>query len=152
MSLSGQFFKMKIKRPDGDDTWYDLDISVEASPSISQNNSDVTQHGDEGVRRLELQIDETIDLTLNASQTDPDAVKELQDAAVSSGPQNDSIEVEYSTDGRAATGPTDLWDLVTIVESFDKSAPADGEQQYDFSLALSDGNKPNVTRGGSFST
>jgi len=152
MSLSGQYFEMQIKRPDGDGSWYTLDVSVDASPSINKNNSDITEHGDTGVRRIELQADGSIDLTMNASASDASGIKELQDASISTGAGNDTIEVEYSTDGGASTGPTDVWDFVAIVESFDKTAPSDDAQQYDFSLVLSDGNAPTVTRGGSFST
>jgi len=148
MGLSGQFFKMQVNGSSG---WAFLDVDVDASPSITKNTSDITQHGDDGVRRLALQVDGTIDITVNASDSDPAIIQDLQDAALATTDAASKLDIEWSPDGHASGGPTDVYSMNVIVESFDQSAPSDDAQQYDFSMSNADGNAPSVARGGSFS-
>lgn len=147
MALAGKDFKIQVNGTSG--SWTEVSISGDASPSISADLLDVTQFGDDAMRRIQGLVDTGLELTVytdtgqSTNSTGP--VADLEDSVIN----GTEIQVEFSPDGNASGGPTDVYAFTGIVESEDFSSSVDSEQTKDYSIQNSNGSK--VITSGTFS-
>lgn len=144
MALAGKDFKIQVNGTSGN--WNEVQLASDASSSISAELLDVTHVGDEALRRIQGVVDAGIDFEFFNENSPSEAVTDLEDAALN----GTEISVEFSPDGNASSGPTDVYDFEVKVASYEYSPEATGTQPTSVTLENSDGNVVGVS--GSFST
>lgn len=145
MSEAGRQAKIQVNGTSG--VFNELDIASEAAIELTNELFDTTRFGDEGIRRgAEGPLDTSIDITFFTQATQPTAATDLRDGALN----GTEVQVEFSPDGNATGGPTDVFAFTAKVSSY---APTDAsvgsEQTTTVTLENADGTK--VTVSGTFS-
>lgn len=149
MSLAGKDFKIQVNNSDGSGSWNEVVVAIDASPSLTADLLDTTHFGDEAMRRIRGLIDAGLDLEINTEASPSDAVTDIRSAALDLNAEDETLDVEFSPDGNAASGGTEIIKFVAKVSSFDYAAAADGAQTISVTLENANGAKP--TFPGSFS-
>lgn len=142
MALPGKDFKIQVNGASG--SWNEVK-AMSASPEMTRDQGEIPRFGDEGQRRIQLLQDNTLELEIDVDGSQPTGVADLEDSVQSGTP----VEVEFSPDGNAPSGPTNVYAFMTLVESQSFEPSADSEQTQSYTLNNSDGNA--VTTPNNFS-
>jgi len=145
MSLAGREAKLQINGTGG--SWNELAITRETSDELTRDLYETTKFGQDGVERgAEGPVDFQIDITALRPASQPTAWTDLRDSILN----GTEIDIEFSPDGNASGGPTDVVAAKVKAESKSGSASVGSEQTQECTVMNSDGNKPTYT--GSFSS
>jgi len=140
MAVPGKDFKIQVNGTSG--SWNEVGAS-DAPPEITRELLDVTEFGDEFMRRIFGLGDVTLDVEATVDATSDTAFSDLDDGILS----GTEIDVEWSPDGNASGGPTTVYAATFLVSSKSKSNAVDSEQTATFSLEYSAGGTGPTTSG-----
>lgn len=144
MSLAGREAKLQINGTSG--SWNELAITREASDELTRDLFETTTFGQDGVERgAEGPVDFSIDITCLRQASQPTAWTDIRDAILN----GTEIDIEFSPDGNASGGPTDVVSASVKCESKSGSASVGSEQTQEATLVNSNGQKPSY--GSTFS-
>ena len=148
--LKSEDAKVQVNNPDGSGSWNVLDVNFDASVNISPELLDDVTFGDDAEAKIKGLIGASIELTFRTESSPDAAVEDLRDAALDNNARNEEVQVEFSPDGEAPGGPTEVIAFTVMLSEYSLSASSGDSQERSVSGEISDGQKPEIK--GSFSS
>jgi hypothetical protein len=145
MGLKAEDAKVQVNNADGSNSWNEVAVNFDATTTFSPNLLENTSFGDESPDRIKGLIDATSELTFRVDATASTAVSDIRDAALDANAADEEIQIEFSPDGNASGGPTDVIAFTAMPSDYSISASSGSAQERSVTLELSNGTKPSIS-------
>lgn len=145
MGLKAEDAKVQIQNSDNNATWSELSVNFDATTTFSPNLLENTSFGDESPDMIKGLIEATSELTFRVDASASSAVADLRSAALDQNAADEEIDIEFSPDGNASGGPTDVISFTAMPSDYSISASSGSPQERSVTLEISDGTKPTIS-------